>query len=35
MKSILFLLISGSLLAGNPYHKDVTSMDADTGILRA
>lgn len=33
MKSILFLLISGSLIAGNPYHKDVTSLDAIISAL--
>ncbi len=28
MKSILLLLLSGSLLVGNPYKKDVVSLDS-------
>jgi len=33
MKSILLLLLSGSLLMGNPYNKDVTSLDAIISTL--
>ncbi len=33
MKSILLILLSGSLLMGNPYNKDVTSLDAIISTL--